>query len=1333
MTLANGPRASKVALATVLAAVGAALVACPSEQSAPRARIDIQPAEGTAGTDVTVFVRGSGTRFDAGDFDASIAGADVSIIDQRPDTATAARLVLRIDQDAAEAAHRLTIRAGGKAYEATFTVHAIHHEISVVFSRHVVTPGAELDDVHIAGSGTHFAQGVTTLAFPEESRIRVSALQVNGPTSATASISVDPSAPGGVVTGAVATRREVAYDELEVLTEAAPSLTAEPLAGFAGQVVDVSISGAAVDFGSGDDLAVRFAPEDEIDVSDLEVLSRTRLRARFTIGAEASSGARRFTAGLDRDGDGQIEEVIAQGPFFVVSPGAPSATVLPNSVHRDATTFVWVKGRGTAFAADTEVDTVAGSGVSVTGVWILGSEDLAVRLHCSRGAILGSNELLIDDGVTDFHAPYEVLEAPSPGVQVAPGFVERGAKNVALTVTGTGTSFERGVTIASSASGSGIGVSALTVIDQTSATLEVTVLPSAPEGLTSILFDTRDEHAEATLTLIPPTSGAAIDLDPPVVRAGLGQVEILATGQATQMGPETRVTVSDPGISILGVEVDEQGEAARLSLDVTRAARPGTAVLVLGQGPERLAARLQVLAAPTPVVTAAPSLLAPGDRDKLVLLLGVDTSFLPEVTLAAAPVGRGILIEGLTVIDRSTAVLEVTTLSDAPAGPAGVVLATHGEVAAAAVSIAPSTVSATMSLAPDTVLAGEDATLTVMATGTDFTADPISVTFPASLDVHVRGVRILDADTLEVDVSVDVDALPGTRPCRLQAGALALTAGLVVQAAGEPIVRTEPMAVRRGETTVLQATVTGIDLELAAPSVRLEPAGAGTAALRLVDSSHADVEVTVDPAGVVGLPSLVLMLEAAGMNGRQYLVLNRGPQSATIAGSVEAGTSGTSVTIDGPLATFSPGETLLFTGDVETPLHFGPATVTLPTELSVPIDVSANAETSGRVLLVTGPEVAIATLDVRRSPFTSFESGGSVTGTLLDGLGALLTRTDPGDSFLTMRVEPEAGAPLLRLSVLGPTGFAALVPAVPQPSNVTYPVPPSGIARIEIDPDAPASPDPVAFSFTAQPVALPATTELEPNGAPELSEPLGDPIAAPHVVTGAIDPTADIDFVSLEPSAPAAIEIWARRLAGTVGLPDVSLEALGPLGTIATITAELGGDPVLVLLPPVDGPVDVGLQGLCGTTGPYLAVVRSAVVIDEVGWSPDPGFVDLRAIPLFALDAYSLQLQDDGGGVLAEVDLSGVVAGESGLALLSADALLEPDLFEPDLIVPADGRAVLLYQGTVVDVVAYGTSIPGEGEPAEAGEDGAIHRTLGIDRNDNVTDFAAAPGSPGAD
>jgi hypothetical protein len=204
--------------------------------------------------------------------------------------------------------------------------------------------------------------------------------------------------------------------------------------------------------------------------------------------------------------------------------------------------------------------------------------------------------------------------------------------------------------------------------------------------------------------------------------------------------------------------------------------------------------------------------------------------------------------------------------------------------------------------------------------------------------------------------------------------------------------------------------------------------------------------------------------------------------------------------------------------------------------------------------------------------------------------------------------------------------------------------------------------DPLGFSFDASPLVPDAARELEPNDELAAAELFPDPIEcrdpescpemAPTFMACAFDPSGDRDVFVVPASAPVAFEVFARRLVPGSSGADAGMRA--PWNG-AMVAPGLGADLVAILEPGGLGEeATVALEGLAGSAGAYLIVVRSAVVVDELGWTDPGGYVELRAAPDLAGRLHRRGRQRRRPGLQPEVDLGQAVADGTGLVLVSS-------------------------------------------------------------------------------
>jgi len=1320
-------------------------IGCPVEESPAPATIEISPAEGVAGSTFPVTVRGTNTHFSAGTFSARFEGRGARVVDAadavRVSGETAARLEVTIDDDATAGPRTLRIEAPPDSFVTTLEVRVPGDEPSLSLDPRLGGPGADLD-LTLRGTSTHFEDGITTVIFPEGAGVTVLSVGATSPTDASARIRISPDAPAGVALVAVVTRDELVVDEFQIVTEAQATVSVDPPEGYAGRTVDVVVRGSRADFGQdGDEVTIAFEPGAGVEVSDLLVLSPTRLSARFLIAEQARAGFRRFRVGV-HPADPEAEDRVFAGTFSVRAPGSPSVRVSPPFVHRGQIATLWLEGRGSTFDAALDARPEAGSGVELTGRWVLGPSAAALRVRVDDDAPLGTTSLSVDDGTTeDLVAPFEVLALDPSVLEAVPAAVETGAMDLEVTAQSPVPGFVALLTRAEAPARSGIAVRAVEVIDPRTAIVTIDIQETAPTGPTYLTLTTGAEVSTVPLNVTPAAGRGSITVEPPLIRAGLGPVDLVVTAHDVALGTAVVAELSDPALPPAHVTTDEEAGEVHMTLDVSRSATTGTAVLVLADGPTRLTTNLEVSSGTAPIVEAAPSSLEAGQVAQLVVAFGEGTSWLPDVTVAAAPVARGLSVDGLTVIDATTAILEVTVSSEAPAGPTGIVLATHGEISVAPLQIDPPPATPSITLDPPSVEPGLATTVAIHGTNVALSEGPIRVEFPESPEIRVVQSLVLDASTVEVHLEVDGETEPGTRPCELEAPGLVVRAGLAVRPAGTPAVWIEPSRIRRGRTTRLEARVDGLDLPAGSVTVTADQPEViiGEVVVgKIADRAFVDVAVPSE----VPFEAFWLTITAGADEARHRILLAPALPSANAGGaSVEAGTAGTEVVIAGHETTFAPEETLVLPGASASALRFGASIVGSPGQLRVPVDVSAAADAElAQVLFVTGSELVAAGLGVRGATPTAFESPDRVSGSIPFDRGVLFAYSGDSGPLQVLSAEPDLPDEALEMSVLGPDGFAPLAGVVTDPAAIVLPLPEGALVRVQAVTPPPEGGDPLGFSLDARPLVPDAARELEPNDDLAAAELFPDPVecrdpescpgVAPTFMACAFDPSGDRDVFVVPASTPVAFEVFARRLVPGSAGADVGMRAPW---TTDLVAPSLGADLIAILDPGGLGDESsVSLEGLAGSIGSYLVVVRSAVVVGELGWTNPAGYIELRAAPGMVLEGFTVEIEDAAGQPLfPEVDLGQAEADASGLVLVSS--LQVADVVVPDLAMPDDGAVVVRWQGTVVDAVAFGASNRWEGTPIDVGDAEAVERPLGIDRNDNSRDFVPAAPSPGGE
>ncbi|MBN2344080.1 MAG: hypothetical protein JXX29_03295 [Deltaproteobacteria bacterium] len=252
---------------------------------------------------------------------------------------------------------------------------------------------------------------------------------------------------------------------------------------------------------------------------------------------------------------------------------------------------------------------------------------------------------------------------------------------------------------------------------------------------------------------------------------------------------------------------------------------------------------------------------------------------------------------------------------------------------------------------------------------------------------------------------------------------------------------------------------------------------------------------------------------------------------------------------------------------------------------------------------------------------------------------------------------------------------------------------------------------------------------------------IADPVGT--VVHAAAETTIDMDYYYFETTTPVAIDVVARRLSWVEGAFTNTWITL--YDDTETFVDEEGNfletpstaDPRMFVTEP--GNYYLTVEAEDETSGFYALNIRPLVVINEINntvGTTNP-WVELTGPIAYNLTGFELCTFDgDGNEIDAAtpcVDLSDLTLNSSGYLALYADDFVSTSLMLPE----GAGAVSLLYQGTVMDKVQYGTigaNALAEGTPAEVGTYRTIGRAAGVDSNNNKLDFvymaSPTPGLP---
>jgi len=330
----------------------------------------------------------------------------------------------------------------------------------------------------------------------------------------------------------------------------------EPAAVPRGGALDVELTGSSTGFAANSTLAIP-----GVTVSDLHVLSPTRLTARLSVDAAAAPGFRDVTVTTTR-GDGSTETAKGIGALQVTAAGGPAIlSASPGSGARGTTEDVRISGGSTHFAGTSIAG--FGAGVTVNSLTVQSATVAVANVTVTAGADITFRDVTVSTGAeTATGAHRFLITPPAPPVARLTGASPRsGARGttVGVQLTGASTAFAAGISVAS-VSGTGVEVLSTSVTSPTSATAQLRIAAGAPLGFRDLKVTTGPVAAvlldgfEVTPAVPPaatpiatpaataapaPPAPACVDRTPPVARISSARVKrhkLQLRGRASDTG-----------------------------------------------------------------------------------------------------------------------------------------------------------------------------------------------------------------------------------------------------------------------------------------------------------------------------------------------------------------------------------------------------------------------------------------------------------------------------------------------------------------------------------------------------------------------------------------------------------------------------------------------------------------------------------------------------------------------------------------------------------------------------------------------------------------------------
>ncbi|MHB8896153.1 MAG: beta strand repeat-containing protein, partial [Candidatus Geothermincolia bacterium] len=395
-------------------------------------------------------------------------GAGITVNSTTVSDATHAVANITISPTSTAGTRGVNVTTAGETPDALAAGFSIRQARILVVAPATAYRGSSID-VQITAADTAFAQGISIAAFG--AGVTVNATAVTDATHATASITVQTGALAGARDVTVVTGGEVA-DALAggflVLDPVIISVT--PSSAAQGEALTVQVTGAGTHFAQG---VSALSMGSGISVNSVTVSSPTLLTASITAAVDAAPGARDVNVITATE----TPMLLASG--FLVRD-ARIVSVAPSNALAGDILDVAITGADTAFAQGVSVADF-GQGVVVNSTTVADATHATASVSVQPGAGVGPRDVRMVTGAESADpliAGFNVSDSRITGLAPSAGF--RG-QTLDVAVTGSGTSFTEGVSVASF-SGTGITVNSTGVTDSTHSIVSISIAPGAALG-----------------------------------------------------------------------------------------------------------------------------------------------------------------------------------------------------------------------------------------------------------------------------------------------------------------------------------------------------------------------------------------------------------------------------------------------------------------------------------------------------------------------------------------------------------------------------------------------------------------------------------------------------------------------------------------------------------------------------------------------------------------------------------------------------------------------------------------------------------------------------------
>jgi hypothetical protein len=845
-------------------------------------------------------------------------------------------------------------------------------------------------------------------------------------------------------------------------------------------------------------------------------------------------------------------------------------------------TAVQVAGRYTHFTQGTPTVSF-GAGITVSNTVVLSDTLLTVNLAISSTATPGSRTVSVSTPLTSgttetasLSAGFVVSTSAGLTISISPNTAAQG-QTVTVAITGTGTHFKQGTTVANF----GAGITAtLTVTSTTQASASVTVSSTTYTGWRPVTVVTGGEYAVTGAQGFDVTSGPALLLSvmPNTGSQGTNITGVLITGFNTHFQSGATQFSFTGGINVGTVNVTSV-TSATVDLAVTPSATVGAQAVTVTTGSEvaTLANAFTVVAATPYISSVTPSSASQGTNNLTVNITGVNTNFQSSPT-PTATLGSNITVNSMTVNSTTSVTLNISIAWVASTGSRTGTLTFGSTNYNFPFTVTPSAAAIT-SLSPSSGPQNTTQAITVTGSNTHWVQGTTTASFVIEQlcpVITVNKVTVNSATSALLNATIPYEACTGGEQLIMATGGEAPSASFTVLA-NTPTVMMNPSNAVPNST--LSVNFTGDFTHFVSKQTTAVVSGQGVTLQNFTVTSAESATATAVVAAIAPTGGYLVTLTTPLSSGGSEIVstwFNVAPLPVYLESinpyHVPPSTSNQSIEIIGVNTHFTQGQTTLTFGPDVTVSNL---TVASSTDLTATIRVDATAAIGWRNLYVnTGSE--------------------QVTGGFrIDGLDPIIVGVTPSSG--------QQGQTISQVTITGQnTHFQqgvtqAIVGAGITVSNLAVSSATAAIATIAISPTAPAGPNTVVM-ITGSEVASGAGFNVTPGAAQILYvNSSTTPCVAPSSVLSVTQGQ------TLNVCVVGQLSNWQQGVTTASFGPGIAVDALSvtsPTTATAQITvlstAPLGYEPVTLLTNGEYAMINQGINVVQGTAALLSSSPNSA-------------------------------------------------------------------------------------------------------------------------------------------